>query len=205
MSTKKIPSCVLLLSGKRKSGKDYFAEQLLKLCDTNEFVVIKISGPIKMHFAKNFNLDFNELISSGEYKERYRKQMILWSDEMRMNDPGIFCRAALEMYNAYCKSIWIVSDVRRNTDINWFKENFGDAVKTIRIEASEDARKLRGWSFVPGVDDVASECDLDEYNNWDWKFTNNGDENLLKESVQMIYQVLKKEIDHSKMDNLTLS
>lgn len=47
--------------------------------------------------------------------------------------------------------VWIVSDVRRKTDVEWFQNNYSGKVKTIRIEASEDTRKKRLWSFVSGT------------------------------------------------------
>lgn len=74
------------------------------------------------------------------------------------------------------KSIWIVSDIRRKTDINWFKNTYGDKIKTLRITADLEERKKRGWVFTAGVDDVTSECDLDDYDLWDLKLSNNNDE-----------------------------
>lgn len=42
------------------------------------------------------NLDLKELLSDGPYKEKYRKGMITWSDEVRKQDYGYFCKAAME-------------------------------------------------------------------------------------------------------------
>lgn len=58
--------------------------------------VIKISEPIKSHWAIEKNLNLNELLSNSEYKEQYRVEMIKWSDEMRLIDYGYFCRAACQ-------------------------------------------------------------------------------------------------------------
>lgn len=192
MEHRDYPLCVLLFSGKRKSGKDYFTDKLLERSDRDNFVIVKISAPIKSHFSETYNLNLSDLMSSGDYKERFRTEMIEWSDEMRKKDAGVFCRSAVEMYDAHLKPIWIVSDVRRKTDIEWFKANYGDAVKTIRIEADEEIRKSRGWTFTPGVDDVASECDLDDFLDWDWRIDNNGDTNELDDSVLIIFQYLKE-------------
>lgn len=35
-------------------------------------------------------------------------------------------------------------------------------------------RKQRGWVFETGVDDVQSECDLDDYQPFDLTIENNG-------------------------------
>lgn len=70
------------------------------------------------------------------------------------------------------KSIWIVSDIRRKTDIKWFEDNYPNRVKTIRIKANDEIREKRGWKFTQGVDDVTSECDLDDFSNWDLEIIN---------------------------------
>ena len=61
--------------------------------------------------------DYEKLMSSDGYKEKYRKDMIRWSEEIRDKDHGYFCRAAIEFYAAADKSAWIVSDCRRKSDL----------------------------------------------------------------------------------------
>lgn len=63
--------------------------------------MIKISQPIKSHWAKEKNLNLNELLSDSEYKEQYRLDMINWSDEMRSVDYGYFCRIACQNGKQY--------------------------------------------------------------------------------------------------------
>ncbi|CAG9116854.1 unnamed protein product [Plutella xylostella] len=181
------PRIILLFSGKRKSGKDYLTDNLKKLLsDRSE--VIKISQPIKSHWAKEKNLNLNELLSDGEYKELYRIEMIKWSDEMRDQDYGCFCRVACQ--NAADKPIWIVSDIRRKTDILWFKENYGDLIRSIRISADLETRKKRGFQFTSGVDDVTSECDLDDYTDWDLVINNGKGRQQLEEQLGSILGLL---------------
>ena len=62
-------------------------------------VIIRISAPIKHHFAKMKNLDVDDLLSDGIYKENYRAEMILWGEEQRLKDPSLFCKSAIEMFN----------------------------------------------------------------------------------------------------------
>lgn len=118
------------------------------------------------------NLDIKELLSDGPYKEKFRKDMIEWSDAVRKEDPGFFCREAMK--KAEMEMI-IVSDVRRKTDIKWFQATYGrERLKCIRIYADESVRQGRGWTFEQGVDDIQSECDLDDYFLWDM-MCDNGD------------------------------
>lgn len=63
--------------------------------------VIKISQPIKSHWAKEKNLSLKDLLSDGEYKELFRLELIKWSEEMRDKDYGYFCRAACQNGNFF--------------------------------------------------------------------------------------------------------
>lgn len=71
------------------------------------------------------------------------------------------------------KLIVIVSDIRRKTDIEFFRSHSYN-IKTIRINASQEVRKARGWTFQNGIDDVQSECDLDDFKQWDLVVHNDG-------------------------------
>lgn len=80
------PRKVLLFFGKRKSGKDFLTEKFMELlssADLPRAIIIRLSGPLKECYAKDHGLDFQKLLSSGEYKEKYRKDMITWSEEIR--------------------------------------------------------------------------------------------------------------------------
>lgn len=116
-------------------------------------------------------------MSDGPYKEKYRKDMVDWSDSVRASDPGFFCRAAMKEASA---KVIIVSDIRRKTDIKFFKEEYGSLLKTIRISCPVDIREERGWLFQEGVDDVQSEIDLDDFVGWDFEFLNDGREDTEK-------------------------
>lgn len=50
---------------------------------------------------------------------------------------------------ALAKPIWIVSDVRRKTDIEWFQKNFNNVI-TIRIMTDDITRKSRGFIYTIG-------------------------------------------------------
>ena len=43
----------------------------------------KYAGPLKHCYAKEHNLNFEELMSDGAYKEQYRSDMVTWSEELR--------------------------------------------------------------------------------------------------------------------------
>lgn len=82
-----------------------------------------------------------------------------------------------------------MSDIRRKTDIEFFRSQ-GYNIKAIRINAAEEVRKARGWKFECGVDDVQSECDLDDFTQWDLKIDNDNSQDA-ETIVQQILELIK--------------
>lgn len=64
---------IVLLSGKRKSGKDYIGE---KLAENLQAVLLHLSQPLKLEFARLNQIDGKQLLNSSAYKENYRHAMI---------------------------------------------------------------------------------------------------------------------------------
>ncbi|NXL12580.1 PMVK kinase, partial [Mesembrinibis cayennensis] len=85
----------------------------------------------------------------------------------------------------------VVSDTRRLSDVEWFRDVYGAAVQTVRVVASEETRKRRNWAFVAGVDDAESECGLDQGVAFDWVITNDGDEVSLDEQLETLLRSLR--------------
>ena len=75
--------------------------------------------------------------------------MIDWGEKKRDTDPGYFCRIVVSGPESD-KPIWIISDARRPTDIQWFQENYPAKVISVRVEADPGIREQRGWVFTEG-------------------------------------------------------
>jgi len=181
---KKTPKTIFLLSGKRKSGKDFVAQVLFNNIGKEKCHLVHVSAPLKKQYAKENGLDFEKLMSSGDYKEIHRKKMILWGEEVRSKDPGFFCSEAT---NSLTKDFWIVVDSRRPSDVKYFTEAYQKKVKLVRIQAPTCVRKSRGWVFTKGVDDAASECALDYLDNKQDVFhINNDGKNSLKPQIEQL-------------------
>ena len=176
------PKIVFIVSGKRKSGKDFVANKLQETYGHDCCKIIRLSGPLKYEYARENGLDFDRLLDSTTYKEFYRQDMIRWGEEKRNADPSYFCRLAVKMTlagiskedDSLQKPVWIVSDARRRSDVHYFKENYYKVVH-VRINASEEVRTARGWIFTPGVDDAESECGLDD-EEFDFVIQNDGND-----------------------------
>lgn len=75
------PNLILIVSGKRKTGKDYICQKMVNHLENNfnDFISIKVitlSSPLKKMYAIEHNLDYEKLLDSSDYKENYRKDMI---------------------------------------------------------------------------------------------------------------------------------
>lgn len=189
------PKVVILLSGKRKCGKDFVSDILLK--SLPNICVLRISGPIKRQFAKDHDLDFEQLLDSSHYKENYRQRMVLWSEQIRASDPNFFLRLAVNESNAKTKPIWMLTDARRLCDVLYFRTDSFKCSKliTIRICASEETRTERGWIFTEGIDDKETECGLDSYKDWDFVLQNDGSQHDLMVKLQPILELIDQSIN----------
>ncbi|VDI71405.1 phosphomevalonate kinase-like isoform X1 [Mytilus galloprovincialis] len=188
----KIPEKVFVISGKRKSGKDYVASLMCNRIGKHLCSSVQLSGPLKKQYAEDHNLNFEKLMDSSEYKEKFRIDMIKWGEDKRTEDPGFFCRLATS--KADLKKIWIITDARRKTDVDYFKENYNDRTLTVRVCAKESIRKSRGFTFTLGVDDAESECGLDEGIHWDYLIHNNGDQDLLDKDINHLVTIVQEKL-----------
>ena len=74
------PNLILLFSGKRKSGKDFICQKLVESLkvQSSSFTIslVTLSAPLKEIYAAEHNLDYEKLLDSSDYKEKYRLDMI---------------------------------------------------------------------------------------------------------------------------------
>ncbi|XP_064494629.1 pre-B-cell leukemia transcription factor-interacting protein 1-like isoform X2 [Pseudopipra pipra] len=180
--------------GGDKKAADGFEEYMLRHYSglgPDVCTILRLSGPLKEQYAKEHGLNFQRLLDASAYKETFRQDMIHWGEEKRRADPGFFCRAAVE---GAVHPVWVVSDTRRLSDVEWFRDVYGDVVQTVRVVATEETRKRRNWVFVTGVDDAESECGLDQGVAFDWVITNDGDELALGEQLETLLQALHRSL-----------
>lgn len=138
-------------------------------------------------------------MDSSSYKETHRETMITWSQAIRAEDPAYFCQLAVA--EAEPQKVWLVVDARRETDMHFFKTHYGDcigvagggrSVLTVRVEASQEVRQSRGWTFSPNIDDAPSECDLDHY-TCDVIIENNcGNQQQLRQKLEVVTEWVRE-------------
>ncbi|XP_061649952.1 phosphomevalonate kinase isoform X2 [Phyllopteryx taeniolatus] len=187
------PKLVLIFSGKRKSGKDYVTDIVLDRLGEDVCAVVRLSAPLKQAYAQEHCLDLEQLLGCGVYKEVYRADMIRWGEARRRQDPGFFCRLATRGAR---RPIWVVSDARRMSDLQWFWAKFPRQTRCVRVESREETRRRRGWSFTAGVDDAESECGLDSGVDFHWTITNEADAPSLEDQLRPIIALAAEAASH---------
>jgi len=185
----RIPKNIFIISGKRKSGKDFISDLLLKRLGTDLCSVLRLSGPLKRQYAQENGLDYQRLLDASDYKEKYREDMIRWGEEKRNKDTGFFCNLITKEEGSD-KKVWIISDARRHSDIDFFKKKYEKETITIRIHSDLNVRVDRGFIFKKGIDDAESECGLDQGVEWDFYIKNNGDDQLLQDDISKIINAI---------------
>ncbi|KAI2797294.1 hypothetical protein BLOT_011275 [Blomia tropicalis] len=201
ISKLKKPNVQLILSGKRKCGKDY-VEQLIMERYGDLMKSFRISAPIKKAFADQHSLDYEMLLSASKYKETYRQQMVEWSDSIRSIDANYFLRMTIDQcftHSTQSYPIWLLNDARRISDLNYFHDKSEIDIDhkniiTIRIVADPMVRMERGYQFTEGIDDQITECGLDSYQQWDHIIHNNGTKDDLLKCLQPIFNAIDTKI-----------
>jgi len=186
------PKIIIVVSGKRKSGKDFFTNNLVKLISEEDCHILRVSSPIKRHFCEKYNLSYSEMITSSQYKEQCRTQMIKWGEEQRKKDSTVFCCAEKNLAVEAKRLVWILSDARRPSDVNYFRDYSKDTNARfygVRVSADIQTRESRGWKFTKDVDDTDSECALDGYEEWDVEFDNSYGDKILEKIHEFVTEV----------------
>lgn len=166
---------IIIFSGRQFSGKDTAAKILLE-----EFKSLKrigIADAIKREYSKRTGLSLSEIENN---KPEYRQDLIKLGNEGRAVSPDYW----LKEIAAYEGGI-IVTDVRMKHELEFFRRL---GAFTVRVEASEKARSLRG---VLKAQNDKTETDLDDIKDWDFVLYNEGGYDELKENIKKLSAILK--------------
>jgi phosphomevalonate kinase len=158
---------------------------------------LHLNEPLETEYRKINNeqsLDYKEMIKYVYcffFKKNRNIVSFRWGEVKRREDETIFCRMTMEENNQLCLSspIWIIDDIRYNTDIEFFKAYFNDRLLVVRIETSNDIRQKRGWSFINEIDDSEAECQLDTNVQWSFVFSNNEEDNFNEQMINLMKMI----------------
>ena len=168
------PMRVILLSGKRASGKDYIANKIQQSFEKLNWKVHRTSLGIlnKQIYAKKHHIDVNRLEKDRCFKEEHRLAMIRHHTDMDKLNPEWAVESVLQSAEDEKADILLVSDIRRLKDLEWFQKNSPINPILLRIDADNESRLQRGWDPNPEKDQLPTEVELDEYQAWTSRFDN---------------------------------
>lgn len=162
---KQQPKLLVLLSGKRASGKDYVANLLDKAFSERGFKVCRTAlGNInKQVYANLVGIDVERLLNDRAFKEEHRVAIVEHHTKRNSDDPEWCLKLVFE--KVVGSDIMILSDLRTLADLIWFQKQKIPVV-LLRINASDGARKECGWDPSPVKDMLHTETDLDNFKEW---------------------------------------
>lgn len=168
-----------LISGKRYAGKDSVANILSEMLEDSWSA--SFASTLKRECADLHGLDYDRLMVDRSYKEEHRLTLIAHGAMRRAEESAYWVRKTFELFSGTTMPV-IVSDHRFANESAWLAAQPSVRLVTIRVTATDCIRSQRGWIFKQGVDDDASEIELDS-SATDFICANNGTRQELAEAV----------------------
>lgn len=165
---------VLAISGKRFSGKDTFAGLLREAARRagHELPVYAFADESKRMFAAaNADVELARLLADRAYKESVRPRLTAFTMAAIAADPLVFCREVARRIDDGGTPA-LISDLRLQLELTELRPRF--ELRVLRLARGDAARAASGWVFKAGVDDHATETELDDPARWDEIVPNDG-------------------------------
>lgn len=196
----------ILVSGKRASGKDYITNLLYNFLIAKGISVYRTAlGHInKRSYAASIGIDAMRLENDREFKESHRIAMIAHHTARNAQDPERCLKEVKSNAKQANAEVLLLSDIRTLQDLHWFKQQPGEVV-LLRITASDETRKSRGWNPCPKKDSLHTETELDSFFNWTACWDNS---DFSAESTQLLHestQLLHEWIEYTVIPRIPLS
>lgn len=154
---KSIKPKLILISGRRYSGKDTLANILRDILKSRgyEAEIASTSVMLKTKFCQEKGLNLDKFLNDRSYKELYRDE---FSSYVLQTPQRVNLDAFLNSLNHKNKDFIIISDIRSKYDL----EKLRDMFKTLAIwvESNNRERSKRGW-IKSKYDDSEFENQLD--------------------------------------------
>lgn len=174
---------IILLSGKRYTGKDTVANIIKEVCPDKKIECIAMANQCKILFARKEKLDADRLINDRAYKEQYRDKLTAFCLSTLEMDRYVFDRFVVDKIKSLNADtdVAIITDMRTKWNLQYFMVHLDNCI-TVRINVPNEIRKSRGW-VESEYDSNFVEVDLDTYDKWNYVIHNDKDFDNLKSSV----------------------
>lgn len=111
-------------------------------------------------------------MNDRKYKEQHRIDMIEHHMAKSKENPTWCIEEVMNQCKEQHADILILSDLRLKEDIQLFKKYTDFEPIILRIDATDEVRKARGWDPNEKKDSLPTEIDMDDYRNWTAVFDN---------------------------------
>jgi phosphomevalonate kinase len=142
----------LAFSGKTESGKTAVCDYLAQ---NHGYTVVSFSGLICHEIRAEFP------VPAKPWDDDFRRFTILWGHMKRRRNP----RHYIDKMEAWLESIQhdriAVDSVRRTNELEFMREQ---GFKMVRVDKDNGVYRP---GFTPGVDNDATETDMDRWDDWD--------------------------------------
>jgi phosphomevalonate kinase len=181
---------VVLISGKRKSGKNFFADNLARLLPKDSYEMMAFADVAKLRVAQTYGLDYQRLLHDNEYKEEHRTTLIAYAEAKKtFYGEHVWAEELLGQINDSRATYMLVTDWRFHVELEYLKKHCEWPIVTVRINVP-----LRQWGaiFRPEVDSHPSETELDN-DVFDLECSSDaGDALLLKKILDILKPVFER-------------
>lgn len=191
---------VVLVSGKRFAGKDYICKRIQRRFEDQgiRYKRFNHADQMKRIYCDATGADLDLMFTDRTYKEQHRSAMTAMYQDIVSKESNqlMFCESILDQIvnDDISSDVILIGDFRRTFEQEFYERYFGgkDQIITIRVNATEETRKGRGWICSDSKDSNVTECELDNKADWGFVFENDGTE---RDAIQWIDDQLKPQID----------
>lgn len=218
-TTMQFPRLVLVIGGRRASGKDFFAETVIipllaKFCPSVHVVVRRISDATKREYASRVAPgdagstsipDWRLLVTDRALRDQHRPALTAFYQAEKQRVPDYDRRCFEEACfgpvihdhsgsSGVSGEIVLVTGVREGW--GYARTSHPNGVVLVKLSASDATKTARGWKYDPKLDEDALESCCDRFFEWDAEIENNGSSGmqLIDAFVHQIVPVLVEKL-----------
>jgi phosphomevalonate kinase len=175
-------SVVVLISGKRGSGKDYFASMVQRTAvpGARPVHLMPTAYFSKREYADKFECSLERLLHDRAFKEKHRDGLIMLAEYQKTAvRPTYWIEQAAGEYRRAAAAkpcVIVVSDFRFECEYQYVTQKLPATIRVVavRIDASDEMRAARGLPPNADADAHVSECGLDSFAHFDARLRNDG-------------------------------
>ena len=168
---------IFILSGRARSGKDTVASNIKNYYKNNKVITLSYGYYIKDYAKRILQKEITEENKPREFLQQLGTNLIRYKI-----DETFFIKRMIEDIDifSYFYDKIIISDARLKSEIDLIKEKFENTI-TIKIDRPNFENEL-----TKDQKNHQTETDLNNYSNYDYILTNDGNLDELKEKTESI-------------------